>query len=40
MAFRSGARGGLNAVPMKMVTSKLGDAQIVDLAAYIASLRP
>lgn len=40
VAFREGARHGANGAPMKGVTANLTDADIVDLAAYAASLRP
>jgi cytochrome c553 len=39
-AFRAGARHGANGAPMKNVTAKLGEADMVDLAAYAGSLQP
>jgi cytochrome c553 len=38
--FRSGARGGDAAAPMRAVVAGLNDANLVDLAAYAASLKP
>lgn len=38
--LRSGTRDGRNAAAMKPVVSGLSDADIVDLSAYIASLKP
>jgi cytochrome c553 len=36
--FRTGARHGKNAAMMQPVVSKLTDEDIVDIAAYLASL--
>jgi cytochrome c553 len=38
--FKSGTRDGKNAGPMKTVVSKLTHGDIVNLAAYVASLQP
>ncbi len=38
--FRSGARGGEAAAPMRAVTAGLTDSDLVDLAAFAASLAP
>ena len=38
--FKSGTRDGKNAVLMKPVVAKLTDEDIVNLAAYVASLQP
>lgn len=38
--FKSGTRDGRNAAAMKPVVARLTDQDIVDLAAYIASLEP
>jgi cytochrome c553 len=38
--FKSGTRAGKNAVAMKPVVMKLTDEDIVNLAAYVASLQP
>jgi len=38
--FKSGTRDGKNAVAMKPVVARLSDADIVNLAAYLASLDP
>lgn len=38
--FKSGARDGKNAADMRAVTAQLSDENIVDAAAYAASLRP
>lgn len=38
--FKSGTRDGKNAIAMKPVVAKLTDEDIVDLAAYVASLQP
>ncbi len=38
--FKSGTRDGKNAVAMKPVVMKLTDEDIVNLAAYVASLKP
>jgi cytochrome c553 len=38
--FKSGTRDGRNAIAMKPVVARLTDQDIVDLTAYIASLRP
>ena len=38
--FKSGTRDGKNAVAMKPVVMKLTDEDIVNLAAYVASLQP
>ena len=38
--FKSGTRDGKNAVAMKPVVARLSDADIVKLAAYLASLDP
>jgi cytochrome c553 len=38
--FKSGMRNGKNAVAMKPVVARLTDVDIVDLAAYLASLDP
>ena len=38
--FKSGTRDGKNAITMKPVVMKLSDEDIVDLSAYVASLRP
>ena len=38
--FQTGARNGANAQLMKPVVSKLDDADIVAIAAYLASLKP
>ncbi len=40
MAFRSGSRGGPDAAQMRAVTAKLLDSDMIDAAAYAASLRP
>ena len=40
LGFRSGARGGADSLPMQAVTAKLDEADMIDLAAYAASLRP
>jgi cytochrome c553 len=39
-AFRTGGRGGPQAEPMRPVTAKLGQSDMIALAAYAASLRP
>lgn len=38
--FKSGTRDGKNAAAMKLVVMKLTDEDIVNLAAYVASLQP
>ena len=38
--FRGGSRGGEAAAPMRSVVAGLSDADLVDLAAYAASLKP
>jgi cytochrome c553 len=38
--FKSGMRNGKNAVAMKPVVARLTDVDIVNLAAYLASLEP
>ena len=38
--FRSGTRDGKNAAAMKPVVAGLSDADIVDIAAYLASVKP
>jgi len=38
--FRSGARDGKNAAAMKPVVAGLSDVDIVDVSAYLASLKP
>lgn len=38
--FKSGARDGKNAADMRAVTAQLSDEDIVDAAAYAASLKP
>lgn len=38
--FRSGARGGDSAQPMRSVVAQLTQADMIDLAAYAASLNP
>jgi cytochrome c553 len=38
--FREGARGGAMAQPMQSVVAYLTEADMVDLAAYVASLKP
>lgn len=40
IGFRTGARGGPDAAPMRAVTSPLSIAQMVSLAAYVGSLAP
>jgi cytochrome c553 len=39
-AFRTGARAGAEAAPMSQVTARLGQSDMIALAAYAASLRP
>jgi cytochrome c553 len=39
-AFRSGARHGSSGAPMKPVVARLATADMVDLAAYVGSLKP
>lgn len=38
--FRNGVRNGANAPMMKMTVAKLSDNDIVDITAYLASLKP
>jgi cytochrome c553 len=38
--FRAGARDGKNAAAMKPVVAGLSDADVVDVSAYLASLKP
>jgi cytochrome c553 len=38
--FQSGARGGISAQPMRSVVAKLTERDMIDLAAYAASLKP
>jgi cytochrome c553 len=38
--FRSGARAGDSAQPMQSVVANLTQADMIDLAAYAASLNP
>jgi cytochrome c553 len=38
--FKSGMRGGPDAAPMKVVTARLAQADMIDLAAYAGSLKP
>lgn len=38
--FQSGARGGMSAQPMHSVVAKLTERDMIDLAAYAASLKP
>jgi cytochrome c553 len=40
LAFRSGARGGADAAPMKSVAAVLSPPDMIALAAYAGSLRP
>lgn len=39
-AFQSGARAGAASAPMRPVAAKLSEEQVIDLAAYAASLKP
>jgi cytochrome c553 len=39
-AFASGARNDAGAAPMRVVAAKLKQREIIDVAAYAATLRP
>jgi cytochrome c553 len=40
MAFQTGARRNPEAAPMGLETADLSQTQMIDLAAYAASLKP
>jgi cytochrome c553 len=40
MAFHAGTRANAEAEPMRLIAAKLDDRQIIDLSAYVATLKP